>query len=322
MKPVVQDIALPNGIHLPAETLQGFLWGGVERGVAWFETLPALVEEVCQQHSIALLRPSPEMRMNLVLFGESAVHGPVVLKLAPPHPEVSNEIAAMQVFSRTPSYTQLIDADESAAWMLQRRIQPGDMLQTYARSGEITDDEATRIAAALMQETIQALPADVTHEFPDLNRWLASLWEHARNPRGIIPEEQLLLAVNLAEALVENPGPQMLLHGDFHHGNILRADHGWMMIDPKGIVAEKAFEVGPFFYNPIGVDKRPDLPALFDRRLDIFSETLEIDRVRLWQCAIVACVLSDCWSLEDGPVNHVHFDTVTAALMSLPERYA
>lgn len=319
---VVHDLHLPNGIVIPADQVKGTLWGGVTSGIAWLQRLPGLMETLCQRFSITDLRPAPEIRMNLVLFGESAIHGPIVLKVAQPHHEATSEIACMRIMGATGRYSRLIDADDSGSWSLQERILPGDMLQTLARSGEIADADATEITARLMQETIAPVPEGATDVFPDLNRWLESLWEHARNPKGILPAEQLDLAVQHARDLVENPAAPMLLHGDFHHGNILRAEHGWVMIDPKGIVAEKAFEVGPYFYNPIGVDKRPDLAAIFAKRLDIFENILGIDRVRLWRCALVACVLSDCWSLEDGPVNHVHFDTVTAALLTLPERNA
>lgn len=320
MNPRIPDLNLANDIRIPAAQVEQFLWGGVESGILWLEDLPALLNTVCQQHKITQLRPSPEMRMNLVLFGESATHGPVVIKLAQPNWEAPNEITAMRILARTGRYVRLIDAHESAAWSLQERVNPGEMLQTFARSGEIGDDEATRITARLMQETIRPLPTDVSHPFPNLDTWLKSLWEYADSGRDIIPPDQLELALRHARDLVEQPEPSMLLHGDFHHGNILNNDSGWTMIDPKGILAEKAFEVGPFFYNPIGIDQHPDLVALFDARLDIFSEVLGINRTRLWKCALVACVLSDCWSLEDGPVNHCHFDTVTAALMQLPER--
>lgn len=319
---MIPALTLQNGIHIPADTVKGFLWGGVESGVRWLKDLPTILEAACQKHSISQLRTSPELRMNLVLFGESAIHGPVVLKLAQPNWEVDNEIASMRIYSKGSRYAKLIDADESAAWILLERVNPGEMLQTLVQSGEISDDNATHITARLMQETIRPVPADVKHSFPDLNTWLESLWAYADSGKNMIPAEQVELALRHARELIAHPEPPMLLHGDFHHGNILTGKNDWVMIDPKGIQAEKAFEVGPFFYNPMGVDKHPDLTELFDRRFNIFSRELGIDRLRLWKCALVACVLSDCWSVEDGPVDHTHFDTVTAALMQLPERTA
>lgn len=323
MKPVINDLTLPNNIHISTEVLEGFLWGGRESGIRWLEQLPELVDSVCREHNITNLRPSPEMRMNLVLFGESSAHGSVVIKLAQPHHEVSNEIACMRLFSETGRFVRFIDANDSGAWSLQERIFPGEMLQTLAQTGEIPDEEATRIAATLMQETIRPLPDTVTYDFPDLNQWLHSLWEHHRMKKGSIPEEQLDLAIRHAREMVATPGDQVLLHGDFHHGNILTSERGWTMIDPKGIIGHKAFEVGPFFYNPIGVDKRDNLEELFTRRLEIFEQVLEIDRATLWRNALVGCVLSDCWSLEDGrPIDHTHSNSITAALMRLPERFA
>lgn len=320
---MISDLTLRDNIHLPADTVRGFFWGGVESGIRWLEQLPAILDAACEKHNISKLSASPELRMNLVLFGESATHGPVVLKLAQPNWEVNNEITSMRIAGKNGRYAKLIDADESAAWILLERIYPGEMLQTLAQSGEVSDDEATHITARLMQETIQPLPEDSAHTFPDLNTWLKSLWEYADSGKGDIPAEQLELAVRHARELIAHPEPPMLLHGDFHHGNILKGEDDWVIIDPKGILAEKAFEIGPFFYNPIGVNKRPNLVEIYDRRLEIFSQELGIDRVRLWKCALVACVLSDCWSLEDGrPVDHAHFDTVTAALMQLPERFA
>lgn len=319
---MIPDLLLRDGIVVPADRVKGFLWGGVDSGVEWLQRLPALLDSICQKHNITDLRPSPEMRMNLVLFGESEIHGSVVLKLASPHPEVSAEIACLRYVSNTGHYARLIDADESAGWSVQERVIPGEMLQTLAQSGAITDNEATRIIATLMKETAQHVPQDKRMPFPTLNRWLKSLWEYAESGRNEIPAEQIELAVRHARNLVNGQRMPMLLHGDFHHGNILKGEDGWVMIDPKGIIAEQGFEVGPVIYNPIGVDKRQDLPSLFNARLDILSEVLEIDRLRLWKCALVGCVLSDCWTLEDGPVEYTHFSTVTAALMQLPERLA
>lgn len=318
----IQDLKLPGNIHIPVETLEGFLWGGRESGIRWLNQLPALVESVCEQHQIVDLRPSPELRMNLVLFGESAIHGPIVLKMAQPHRESSNEIAATRVMNTTGRYARLIDADESGSWILLERVHPGQMLQALAQTGEVSDEDATRIAATLMLETVRPVPEDATYKFPDIEQWLHSLWEHHRNNKGIIPKEQLDLAIQHARDMVANPDEPVLLHGDFHHGNILTSPNGWTMIDPKGMVGHLAFEVGPFFYNPIGIDRRQDLEEVYARRLDIFEELLGIDRVMLWRNALVGMVLSDCWSLEVGPVDHTHFNTVTAAFMRLPERFA
>ena len=47
--------------------------------------------------------------------------------------------------------------------------------------------------------------------------------------------------------------PQILLHGDLHHWNILSdADRGWMAIDPKGVIGASCLDVGRFINNAMG----------------------------------------------------------------------
>jgi len=104
------------------------------------------------------------------------------------------------------------------------------------------------------------------------------------------------------EELLTDPPPPVLIHGDFHHWNVLRGEREpWLVIDPKGVAAEPAFEVGPLLYNPMpDVFGWPELARVTRRRLDLLTEHLGLDQQRLIACAFVAAVLSACWSIEDG----------------------
>ena len=110
----------------------------------------------------------------------------------------------------------------------------------------------------------------------------------------------------------------VLIHGDFHHWNLLRAEREpWLAIDPKGVAAEPAFEIGPLLYNPVPtIFTRPDLAKLTERRLDLLAERLGLDRKRLLACATVAAALSACWSLESGdvPTGMIGFIGILAEL--------
>jgi streptomycin 6-kinase len=93
----------------------------------------------------------------------------------------------------------------------------------------------------------------------------------------------------------------VLLHADFHHDNILSAQREpWLTIDPKGMIGDAGYEVGPFLLNPdphAGVAKSPRLLA---RRLDILADELGYDRERLRLWGIAHAVLSACWSAENN----------------------
>lgn len=315
----LQDLHLPNNIRIPGEKVEGFLWGDRESGIHWLAKLPDLVESICQKHNIADLSPAAEMRMNPVLFGESATLGSVVLKLARPVPEIISEFN-MAIYVSSHGNPRVLDHDVHAAWILMERVKPGVTMQNLSHTGGISDTDASIAAARLMRES--RIPVPAQHQFPTLERWLKSLFEYRdrHGENGPLPNEQVDLALRHAQWLLVEPLEQFLLHGDFHHGNIIQGESGWMLIDPKGLVGPAAFEVGPFFYNPLGLDKQPNLVEIFTGRLAIFSETLGIDRVLLWRAIYVAVVLSDCWTVEDYPdEDYTHHNSITIALLELPE---
>lgn len=93
---------------------------------------------------------------------------------------------------------------------------------------------------------------------------------------------------------------QVLLHGDFHHFNILLSERGWLVIDPKGVTGPAEYEVGPLLINPWG--ELPDETEAFrrtQRRIAILAELLGFNQQRLWAWAFCHSVLSAWWDLKD-----------------------
>jgi len=115
---------------------------------------------------------------------------------------------------------------------------------------------------------------------------------------GPFPRRLVETAVSTREDLLADNTPPMLLHGDFHHENVLTAQRKpWLALDPKGVIGDPAYEVGAYLYNPIvDVVAAKNLVA---RRIDQFSEVLMLDRQRLIKWGIVQAVLSAVWSYQD-----------------------
>jgi streptomycin 6-kinase len=93
----------------------------------------------------------------------------------------------------------------------------------------------------------------------------------------------------------------VLLHGDLHHDNLLRAEREpWLAIDPHGLVGDPGFDTGPLLYNPEPDDRDDRLLALAPARVEQVADALgmPVDRVRAWGYA--AAVLSEVWTVEDG----------------------
>jgi len=57
-------------------------------------------------------------------------------------------------------------------------------------------------------------------------------------------------AENIFKEFPKEKKEQVLLHGDLHSDNILSSQRGWLVIDPKGIVGEREFELGAYLRNP------------------------------------------------------------------------
>jgi streptomycin 6-kinase len=108
-------------------------------------------------------------------------------------------------------------------------------------------------------------------------------------------------AVRELPELARSQGPLVVVHQDFHGGNVLRAARGPLAIDPKPLAGEAAFDCASLIR-----DRRPELLAhphprrVLERRLDILTRALGLDRhrVRAW-----AIALALAWGLEERAVH-------------------
>ncbi|MBK8988421.1 MAG: phosphotransferase [Chloroflexi bacterium] len=268
------------------------LYGDVGRD--WLTRLPIILADCAQRWQLTLQRPFP-LSYNYVTAATRADGTAVVLKVGCPNPELLSEIAALRHYDGR-GVCRLLAADEAQGALLLERVLPGLPLAA------LPDDEAAAAAAAqLMQQLWQPPPAD--HSFPTLAQWTAALLRlrpYFGGGTGPFPARLVDTAVALRAELLADEVTPTLLHGDFHHDNVLTAHRQpWLAIDPKGVVGDPAYEPASLLYNPIQTFPfRPDMPRLLRRRLDILAELLSIDRARLLRWGIVQNVLSVWWSVE------------------------
>jgi streptomycin 6-kinase len=103
----------------------------------------------------------------------------------------------------------------------------------------------------------------------------------------------------VADFFAENHMP-VLMHGDFHHFNILSSEHGWLVIDPKGVIGPAAYEVGPLLMNPWGdLSSGNNYRLLTERRIDILHDRLGFEHGRIREWGLAHAILSAWWSIED-----------------------
>ncbi len=270
------------------------VWG--DDGVAWLDGLPGLVAECARRWDLTLESVPSDLSYNFVAFVVTAEGRRAVLKLGMPDAELRAEIDALEAFQGRP-VVDLLAADGEVGALLLDRLLPGRPLS--ALDG---DEEATVIAARLIRDVPTPEPSD--HSFPTI-RELARAFDRLRaafgGKTGPLPGRMVDKAERLLEELELSIPREMLLHGDLHHDNILSAgEAGWVAIDPKGVIADPAYEAARLQHNPIPRFLSVDQPrAVALRRLEILSSMLGEDRGRLLAWAFVDAVLAVCWSIEE-----------------------
>ena len=102
-----------------------------------------------------------------------------------------------------------------------------------------------------------------------------------------IPDKYLQKARKLCDELLQSSVPDVLLHGDLHHDNILQNGDDWLVIDPKSAIGSPMNEIWAFV-----MDIERDIPFIAQyfnyRTQDLFD----------WYFLHV--ILAACWNLEDN----------------------
>jgi streptomycin 6-kinase len=108
-------------------------------------------------------------------------------------------------------------------------------------------------------------------------------------------------AERLMHELLASAPRVIVLHGDLHQANILRSVRaGWIAIDPKGRIGEPAYEAAALLRNPRShLLAHPNPRQLLTRRIDLLTETLQIERSRLLAWAFILAVTAAIWQIED-----------------------
>jgi streptomycin 6-kinase len=149
--------------------------------------------------------------------------------------------------------------------LLEERVIPGDDLST------LPDDEATATAVDLASRLWRRAGSPFRPVAPYVPQWL----DNAEREGSAL----VSLGRELLGALT--PSADWLVHGDFHHHNILRRVDRFVAIDPKPYLADREYDVPSFLWNPIG--NRMDDRDETERRIAAFvAHGLDDFRIRAW----------------------------------------
>jgi streptomycin 6-kinase len=238
------------------------------------DALPELVAAISSRLDLHYLKEVTNLTCNYVLSGFQG-DSPIILKLGLDSEGLAREAFALKCFA---GYGIVKVLSEDDGMLLLKRAVPGTSLKSYFPDQE---HKSIEIACIVMQKMHQVnIPEN--HHFPHIKDWLTALdkdWN--------IPKHYLQKARKLRDQILRTARPDVLLHGDLHHDNILQNGYEWLVIDPKGVIGWPINEIWAFV-----IDIERDIPFIAHyfnfRTQDLFN----------WY--FVHVILAACWNLEDN----------------------
>jgi streptomycin 6-kinase len=222
--------------------------------------LAATAHEVAAEWGIELGPPFVLARYSFVApAGRDAV-----LKVTPVEDDEADEEADALALWEGDGAARLLRRDVRRRAMLLERARPGTDL------AGVEGHEALAIAVDVGRRLWRPASEPFRWIGDHVPRWLDNA---ARRGAPLArPAQSLYAGVDV--------GRCTLVHGDFHHHNLLADGERYLAIDPKPMLGEPEYDVYSFLVNPLGSRMRLDVT---EHRLSAFAAAgLDEGRMRTW----------------------------------------
>ncbi len=281
-----------------------------ERGERYLHDLPARLHHLGNLWGLTILGLSDRLSYSIVYRVRTHDGEPAILKLRVPDREAEAETRMLQVYGGRGAVRLLRSAPDEGALLLEELL-PGISLASEDEETALCAFCAvwrtleTQAAARLIEAGKRSRAQDVRRDLPTLADW-GRAFERYRDRfgvgRGPLPVDLFEQGERVFHRLDGTTAAEnvRVLHGDLHHGNILRDGRSWRAIDPKGVVGDRAYEVLPFLRE--GILRTPRPARALRRRLNGVCRAGGLDPRRVAAWGIGHSVLSAVWSVED----HAH----------------
>lgn len=264
-----------------------------ELGESWLDGFGELVRYCEAKWGLRIVHPY-DLTFNYVAAVRLEDGTEAALKLCVPNKESRSEEQALRWYDGRGA-VRVIASEPDRGILLMESVKPGYTLH------QIQDDTEAMLAAAQAMRRLWRPAPTGPHAFPTVAGWTKGLQRLRRSfdgGTGPLPERLVELAEHTFEQLLDTAGEPLLLHGDFHHGNLLAGEREpWIAIDPKGVIGEAEYEVCALLTNNLPASGQIDI---LRNRVNVLASAMDLDRIRMLKWAMSFGVLSAFWCVEDG----------------------
>jgi streptomycin 6-kinase len=264
-------------------------------GPEWLAALPDLVATAAQRWQLRLGEPFEDIYESVVYPATLPDGSDAVVKVQWPNRDNAFEAETLRRWHGDGA-VRLLDENADIHALLLERCSPGTSLRGLEADDAL--DVYVDLLPRLWVPAGAGMPT-LSKEAVLLSEELQREWRRTGRPF----ERRLVdIALEAFASLPASQGPPVLLHQDLHGDNVLRAERGWLAIDPKPLVGEREFGVVPIVRSSeLGHSRRGVL-----HRFDRLTADLGLDRERsrLWTVAHTIA-----WSFEGDGVIASHVET-------------
>ncbi|MER5621660.1 aminoglycoside phosphotransferase family protein [Streptosporangium sp. NPDC002544] len=265
-----------------------------EPGAAWLAELPRIVDELLGRWGYAPDGNVMHGGVGIIVPVRRRAEGTAVLKVSFPHPGNVHEPDAFAAWGGRGAVL-LHERDDEHFAMLLERVQASTL-------AEVEDgDEVVTVAGRINRRLAIPAPPGLPRLREQADAWEEQLRKDAEELTHTLPR----YAVDAAVATVRELGRvqlDILIHGDLHAKNILRADREpWLAVDPKGYAGDPAYDGGTLLKSrALTLLEADDLRKAVHRTVDVFAEAAEVDRERARRWAQFHAVQAAFWGRRHG----------------------
>jgi streptomycin 6-kinase len=281
-------------IAIPEAFTRGTIDREGEPGAQWLARVPSLTDELLERWGCVPDGPVTHGGVGVIVPVRRRAAGTAVLKVSFPHPGNVHEPDAFTVWAGRGAVLLHERDDEQFAMLLER-----------ARSSTLAEvqdvGEALTAAGRICRRLAVPAPPSLPRLSEQASTWEDQLHADAAELTHALPR----YVVDAAVATVRDLGrvqPELMVHGDLHATNILRADREpWLVVDPKGYVGDPAYDAAMAIkWHSLPLLAVDDLRNALHRLLAIFAEAAELDRESARRWAQFHAVQAAFWGRRHG----------------------
>lgn len=238
---------------------------------------------------------------SCVLKGTSDLYGQIILKKRNDVKVIRDEYKTLVEYNGN-HFCKAYEADVESGVLLEEQIMPGTVLKDINSL-----DKRLEIFCNLFQGLHKAYSG--TYKYPTYLDWVSRISNYMSKLEGYdVLASHMKNAEILCKDLFTAYPPNMLLHGDLHHYNILLNSRGtYTIIDPKGILGHPIFDIPRFILNELEDNLTPALYDKINYCIKVINQQLRIPVEIIQKCFYIEATMAECWNVEDSGTGNLGY---------------